>query len=169
MARKHYTEEKIAHSLAVLRSNGGNLKRTSDQTGVTRSTLRAWQSGQLPEQMDPEVIKDTQDAISRKIVEQFADIATLSLEAAKAKIPEASYRDLLIGAGIATEKRELLGGRPTARTESLKVSLIVPGSLKLMGAQVLSGQPIEATTVRPLPDPDVIEGEVTNAQDKDPI
>lgn len=156
MAGKHYTEEKVAHSLAVLRSNGGNLKRTSAQTGVGRATLRAWQSGQIPKGMDAEVVADASNTMSAKLVEQFARIATLSLAEAEKKIPQANYRDLLIGAGIATEKRELLTGRPTQRSEGIKVSLVVPGSLKNLAVQVVTGSQLTESRK----DTPAIEGEI---------
>ncbi len=42
---KRYSDEQVATALVVLKSNGGNLKRTERQTGVSRTTLRTWEAG----------------------------------------------------------------------------------------------------------------------------
>jgi hypothetical protein len=136
MARKLYTEEQIAHYLAVLRSNGQNYKQTSRQTGVARGTLRRWEVGQLPGAMDQERIAKGTNAISEALAEQFGRIAVKSLESAEGKIADASYRDLLIGAGISTEKRELLRGGPTSRVNTqIMVSLVASDGRSYAGLQ----------------------------------
>lgn len=159
MARKHYTEEKIAHCLATLRSNGGNLKRTSQAVGVSRQTLKTWSMGKLPMAVDRERVEEKTDQMGQRLVEQFGEIATLSLEEAKKKIPAASYRDLLIGAGISTEKRELLTGRPTSRQEAIKIALVMPEGLRTLAAQVASGMKALPPTVEgqytEVPEPDI--------------
>lgn len=152
MGRKHYTEEHIAHAMAVYRSNGGNLKRTSAATGVARSTLRQWASGDYGEGKSPASIEDKTDAIGAKLTAKFGEIAVASLDAARDKIADASFRDLLIGAGIATEKRELLQGGRNGGSRggtTIQIALVGADALRTLAAHMTRAQ---------LPAGDVVEG-----------
>ncbi len=45
MAKKSYTDAEREATLTVLQANGGNLKRTARETGVSLPTLRDWKAG----------------------------------------------------------------------------------------------------------------------------
>lgn len=138
-----YTDEEIAHALAVLRSNRGNAKKTALQLGVSRTTLRGW-AGRMtsatarPKQVSPE----KSDKAREGLAEKFGSAAERFVEAAlsdPSKVEKASVRDLLVAAGIATEKSELLRGGATSRVESVRVQLADPDSLRSSSLRVLEG------------------------------
>lgn len=45
MAKRTYTDAEREATLTVLKANGGNLKKTSRETGVSLPTLREWKAG----------------------------------------------------------------------------------------------------------------------------
>lgn len=45
MRRREYSDKEIAHALAVLKSNGGNVWRSSAELGIPYQTLRTWKRG----------------------------------------------------------------------------------------------------------------------------
>ena len=45
MANKTYTDSEREAVLTILKANGGNLKRTARETGVSLPTLREWKAG----------------------------------------------------------------------------------------------------------------------------
>jgi hypothetical protein len=141
MARKHYTEEEVGRALAVLRSNSGNLKKTAALTGVTRATLRAWAAGDL-RQHNPEAVHDKETVIEAMLADGFHQFALKAVAKANTQefVDSLKGRDLLLSAAIATDKGQLLRGKPTARNDGLKVSLVMPNGLKALAVQVVQGE-----------------------------
>lgn len=128
-----YSDEEVANALAMLRANGQNAKKTAALLGIPRTTIRAWagrahsSTGKqmYPKQVKPELLQER----SEEIATSLENLAAMSVGFAVEKMPEASYKDLLIGAGIAIEKVQLLRGRATSRNESLVIQLVAGGSL----------------------------------------
>lgn len=143
--RKHYTDEQVANALVVLKSNAGNYKRTERQTGVSRATLRAWEAGKLKHH-DPATVQSAQTETEQRLGDTFERLAIESTQRALEKVREASYLDLLKGAGISTEKMLLVRGRPTSRSESIRISFIAPNALDQLAESVIvetTGRAIE--------------------------
>lgn len=138
MARKHYSDEQVAHALAVLTSNGGNLLKTSRATGVERATLRAWQAGEL-RQHKPDVVNEKREGKEQAISDKLETFAHKAAERASGDefVAELKGKDLLIAAGIAIEKVQLLRGRPTSRQESVRISFIAPNALSELADAVI--------------------------------
>jgi hypothetical protein len=138
-SHRTFTDDEVAGALATLQANGGNAKRTADTLGISRTTLRGWagrhDNTPQPKQVSAELVRDK----SVELANNLEALALKSVGLADEKVVTASYKDLLIGAGIAIEKVQLLRGRPTQRTESLKISLVVPGGLRSLARNVIEG------------------------------
>lgn len=96
MANK-YTDEQKAEALAALVSNADNLKATARETGIPVPTLRTWRL-KTEAGFNPENGPD--------YAALWGKVQAKSIERAlvKADAPETSYRDLMVGAGIAADK-----------------------------------------------------------------
>ena len=134
-----YDDEQRAYAMAVLKSNGGNFLKTSRQTGIPRTTLRQW-AGQdqhpVPAIPDAQLVADR----SMELADRFEAVAfeALDAEGISRAMKKAGLRDRVLGAAIATDKSQLLKGRPTSRNESLSVTLVASGSLNELGERTLS-------------------------------
>lgn len=161
MARRHYTEDQVGHALAVLRSMNGNYLRASKNLGIARATLKMWSEDQkYAGHIDPSKVAVVESEASDRIASTLEVMVPEMLALAREKMPSASFKDLLVGSGIGIEKIQLLRGKPTSRSEGIKVSLVLPGGLKNLAVQVVTGQPIEPTPVQLGPEPIAIEGEI---------
>ena len=142
MANKtRYTDEQIATSLATLQANSGNAKRTAKSLGIPLTTLRQWagraqSSTAHPKQVDPALV----DQQSEKLAGNWERIALGATDKAFERLDEASVKDLLIGAGIATEKVQLLRGRATSRSEGSQIVYVQPAALRDLAGDVIDGQ-----------------------------
>ncbi len=144
--KRTYTDDEIAHAVALLGANGGNAKRTARELGVSRTTLRGWAGRQHPTNGTPKA--PAPSAVSEKS-EQLAQTLEEISARASAKVLSAldhlevksaqDVRNLLVGVGITTEKASFARGGPTTRSEQVKVALADPSSLKNMGLRVLRG------------------------------
>ena len=77
----HYTPEEITATLALLQANGGNLTRTSKETGVVRSTIRKWRDEHHPDETQIATLKS-------HIQASFLDKAKKAREAAATRALE---------------------------------------------------------------------------------
>jgi hypothetical protein len=135
-----YSDDQAAHALAMLEANGGNAKKTAALLGIPRTTLRQWAGRAKSSTARPKVVRAelVQDR-SAEIATNLENLAAKSIGFADAKMETASYKDLLIGAGIAIEKVQLLRGKATSRSESLRIELVAGGSLQELAARTMSG------------------------------
>jgi len=146
MARlTEYTDDDRARAVALFQANGGNAKRTAQLLGVSRSTLRGWIGKIRTERvasttgvarMPPaELVQDR----SLELGNRFEDVAVLALgEGMEEAILKSSAKDRAVVAGIATEKAQLLKGRPTNRNETLSVQLVASVALHDAGDRALT-------------------------------
>ena len=117
MAKRTYSDTERATALVMLDANGGNLSRTQRETGVPRSTLREWRDGRHHSEVadirqeKKEDLADLWERLARNIFEY--GITT-------EKIKAAPLKDLVVAAGIATDKMLALRGGPTERTEQIE-------------------------------------------------
>lgn len=129
--------------IAALEANGGNAKKTAAQLGIPRSTLRYVVGrmsqnarGKVHKDASPEVVADLAENW-RKVAEKGTAIALAAMEHIDpAEMRSRDVKELLIGAAVATEKRELLTGRPTQRTESVRIALVDASALRTLAAQM---------------------------------
>lgn len=132
-----YSDEQAAHALAALKANGGNMQKTARMLGIPRTTLRQW-AGQViksvPKTVPAQLIMDK----TVEIADRLEHVALLAVGPdMDTALASASAKDRAIVAGIAIEKRQLLIGAPTSRTESLQVTLVAQGTLNELGDRTL--------------------------------
>jgi transposase-like protein len=113
--RRTYTDRERAAALLLLRTNGGNIKRTARELGLPRKTVCTWSQGRG---ISEEVKRMSEDPEVRKeLAGKFKQTANRALDAlTDEKLAGASAKDLALVAGIATDKSELLQGRATQVT-----------------------------------------------------
>lgn len=141
-----YSDEEIAHALAVLRANGGNAKKTSIALGIPRTTLRQWAGRAQSETARPRrvassVVRRAEDALASRW-ERIASVASEKALAAIEMLDPAALRvgqlrDLVVQAAIATDKQQLLRGGATSRVENVRVSYVDAGALRARALLVI--------------------------------
>jgi hypothetical protein len=88
------------------------LQRVADELRVPARTLRRWFNGENGQPPD-DVVRDSK----KELAELFdAEIRAIMDYLPSARL-DASYRDLVTGAAILTDKKQLLTGAPTDRSE----------------------------------------------------
>lgn len=111
MGARQYSDDDRATALAFLEANRGNFSATARQCGISRNTLRYWASG-----------GSINAATAESSTLKKADLAALWQAEAEAALAQASiirqagdasYRDLITAAGIATDKLVRLRGSLT--------------------------------------------------------
>jgi transposase-like protein len=110
---RHYSPEEKSEGLAHLAAEGGNVNRAARAYGVPRKTLQGWRDGRGITSEVKGMIEESK----LRLRDMFRDEAAAALEEAKAKRGTANYKDLMIGAAVATDKAQLLDGAPTSRVE----------------------------------------------------
>jgi transposase-like protein len=113
--RRRFTPEARAETLAVLKANGGNIKKTARETGVAESTVRVWRDA--PDRAAP--------AETRLSAE--SDLAT-AVDAVRWKYLDRANEDGAVKQTSGyyavqafqklTESHQLLTGKPTQRIEA---------------------------------------------------
>jgi transposase-like protein len=109
--KRQYSDKGKAEILAVLDSNKGNVSLTARQTGVPRATLQEWRNGRISSDV-PEIRQIKKEELSdvfERVARQYLDRA-LSDEATN----DTKGKDAVIAAATATDKMQLLRGKPTA-------------------------------------------------------
>lgn len=107
-----YSEAQRAHALAVLKSNGENYFRTSKETGISRKTLKDWQTATscTPKKLAADQLRDLAEAQMVDVYDHAArKAALLSIE----NMDKANAYQQALMSGIFTDKRLLLSGQPT--------------------------------------------------------
>lgn len=117
MARKTYTDAEREAALTVLESNGGNLKKTARETGVSLPTLRDWKAGGKA-QSDPQKAAELAASFLDRVreVREAATVRMLEL------IPQETDLHKVAGAlKIANDAARLESGEATQRSEVRRV------------------------------------------------
>lgn len=112
MARRHYSDEERAAALAILDARGGRLAEAAKAARVPRQTLQRWIES-IDRAAPPQLRLDKR----AELAALFEAEAKAALVAASDCRDDARYRELMTGAGIATDKWQLLTGGATARIE----------------------------------------------------
>jgi hypothetical protein len=146
-SRRSYSEEDVAASLTALRANDGVVKRTAEDLGIPRMTLAQWA-------METRRPQTAGNAAQRLQVSQDKSQETIRMldaiiPQALARVAEAlpsvnGYQAMLVSA-IAIDKRQLLSGGPTSRTETLRARYVEPASLRSLSSGVID---VEASPQR---------------------
>jgi len=110
-----YTSDDRAAGLAALQSNGGNLRRTARETGISDATLRRWRD-------ETDARKDAANGARMPearatLADRLREFVDAALTVAPHKLHEANLRDVFTSLGIAIDKLQLLEGKPTSIDE----------------------------------------------------
>lgn len=111
MGKVSYSDNDKAAALLALESNGGNLKRTSRETGIPLTTIRNWRDGNGVTGDVAEISNESKPDLVTRMLDELNEVLNLLPEKRK----DASYNDLVRAAGILTDKVQLLNGGLTAR------------------------------------------------------
>lgn len=116
MDKRSYSEDDKAAALARLDLNDGNITKTAKELRVPATTLRQWRDG---EHVNAGVAKK-RDLKKQSLVELFEEIARAYAARAldATAIADTRGKDAVIAFATATDKIQLLEGKPTARTEA---------------------------------------------------
>ena len=120
--KKSYSDEekKIVLALSSLSYSQRDISRI---TKVPQSTIHAWVNGQGGvDSIDYQVVADH---LKANLQSRLTASASKFLSLAQEKAPEASFKDLMVGTGIALEKEALLGGNATHRVEHISKKIDV--------------------------------------------
>ena len=112
-----YTEQQRADTLIALEANDGNIKLTSEQTGIPRPTIYAWLSDNLTLKNDHAIetanlLPATREAFKTRLT-SLRDQVLGHLEEI---FVDLSARESVVALGILIDKVELLEGNATSRT-----------------------------------------------------
>ncbi len=111
--RFRYTDEEKANALVLLDANCGQYSMTAHQLALPISTLYWWDQGRGVKPAVAELRKIKK----LELAEKLDHVAMLAASLAPEKLATASFKDTLIGTGIAIEKAALLRGEATQVTE----------------------------------------------------
>lgn len=160
MARRTIPADVIGQTQAMVRS-GMSIKKTAEIQGLSRDTVARYSRGETPASVDMPSIEEAEHRVTKRIKDNLDSflVKATDLMAEDAFVLEMAKKpkDLAIGVGIVSEKRELLAGRPTGRSESTKIVYLAPTALA-----ELSAVPESAT---PALDSGAIEGQFVEKQD----
>ena len=121
MPKRTYSDNERATTLAVLDSNGGNVAKTSRDSGVPIKTISYWRDGGVHRDVE-QLRVGKREEIANKIEEKT--IAMLGGVTRK-KIGATSIKDLMTGVGIAVDKSLLLRGEAPGAEMSNQVNVFI--------------------------------------------
>jgi hypothetical protein len=141
MARKTYDAATIANALAVVRAEG-NFLRASKLLRISRSTLRAWAGGQLPEPVareSPQVFEMRQSEALKTVSKAYREVEGLYIGQLKRPevIAKASAAQAVIVVGVMSDKATRAEGGPTSITETRHARYVQPDTLRAMARDVI--------------------------------
>lgn len=119
MDRKQWTDQDKATALAALDANNGNVNRTAKQLHIAESTLRSWTNGRGTNS-DVAVLHEVKKG---ELADRLEEIAHRILNTLPDKLKDANVQQLATALGIVLDKKQLLEGKPTERTETIDTTL----------------------------------------------
>lgn len=121
MAKRRSYDDKFRASAVLMFEADGNYTRVARHLGISRSTLRSWVNAKNGTGQ-PQGKAIPADVYHDKKVE-LSDLLDMSIRDALGYLPdkwsEATAREIAVSVGIFTDKKQLLEGGPTERTEHL--------------------------------------------------
>ena len=125
MARRTYTDSDRAHVHTLLVTNDGNVDRTARESGIPPATVRLWKQKWQKEGPPGEVmelaVQEATDFVNQAMGTRFEAIVLL-----RAKLPDASARDLATIIGILDDKITRAKGLATGRVEHVHAGPALP-------------------------------------------
>lgn len=145
-SKRSYTDSDRAMLLVVLKTNNGNIARSSRDTGIPEATIRDWKKDWEANGIPEELLTPVQEQ-SESIIEDMERVRYKALQLLEAQLPTArSIRDLATVFGIVDDKIRLARGLATSRTETTH-ELPAPEKMAEMFRAIVSGA-LEAQNTR---------------------
>lgn len=121
MGKTTYTDEQKALALATLAANGGNVKRTTRETGLPEQTIRDWKK-QAERGATPPAVQAALPAATDQFVGDAELIRTDAMKLLHVKILSGDIRagELNAVIGTLTDKINLARGQATSRQEQVR-------------------------------------------------
>jgi len=161
--KRSYTEEEVAAGLNAVLANGGKIRSTAREIGVPVMTVSQWasQSRRVPRSASEAAHRAELSTRNREdTVRRLDEVIPLALARVVEAIPdEGAYRAMLTAA-IAIDKRQLLTGGVTSRTETVKARYVEGDSLRSIASRVIDVPALPAGQVRSDRTPKVAGGQV---------
>lgn len=117
--QRQYTEDQKAEALAVYQSCG-NVSETARTCGIPIPTIHTWVTG--ASKINSGVVEKLEGK-KEGLAEAFLAVAWAGVKLAPAKAQDATYSQLMIGAGTAVDKALLLMGEATVITSNIPASV----------------------------------------------
>lgn len=130
---KKHSPEFIAHALERLAANAGNIKKTAEELSntsgrhIARSVLTSWRDGTRRRSESVQALVEQQGPVAdgsenakdyERLARTWTDLADMATDAARRRVAETkSFKELIVGGAVATDKALLLRGKPSSRTE----------------------------------------------------
>lgn len=125
MARRAYDDGDRARVHTLLVTNEGNVDRTARETGIPPATVRLWkkkwEKDGPPTEVMERAVQEATDFVNQAMGTRFEAIVLL-----RAKLPEASARDLATIVGILDDKITRARGLATGRVEHVHNTPALP-------------------------------------------
>jgi transposase-like protein len=112
VTRRRYTKQEKLRAVAEAEVNG--TEQAADKTGIPRSTIRYW--------MEDPKFAELRQKTREDLAEGFSLLAHMAQAELARRVTEMEPRDLTVLLGVATDKKLLLSGEATSRTESRSVT-----------------------------------------------
>lgn len=125
MARRTYTTDDRARVHTLLVVHDGNVERTARESGVPAQTVRDWKAKWAKEGPPPEVSEAAVD-VATDFVNQAMGTRFEAIVLLRAKLGEASPRDLATVIGILDDKITRAKGLATGRVEHVHTPQLPP-------------------------------------------
>ena len=118
---EYYSHERKAEILSLLDANDGNVWRTAQESNIPHSLLQYWIANESR-------YANLRQEKKTDLVDKLDFHINLALDTAQKRAEEATYGQLMTGAAIAIDKKQLLLNQPTnivqhVNSESLTVVL----------------------------------------------
>jgi len=125
MARRVYADSDRARVHTLLVTNDGNVERTAREADIPAATVRLWKQKWQKEGPPSEVmelaVQEATDFVNQAMGTRFEAIVLL-----RAKLPDASARDLATIIGILDDKITRAKGLATGRVEHVHEGPVLP-------------------------------------------
>lgn len=141
--RRTYTKrQKLT---AVVAAEMTSETAAAETTGIPRTTIRYWME-------DPEIVALRQNA-RQALADEMAVVARLATQKLGEAIRENRLepRDLILAAGMATDKSQLLSGQATVRAETRDLTDTLDDHERATLRDILDGVVREAADAAPAP------------------
>lgn len=118
--KRTYKDEDKAFVLATLRGNGGNVSRTSRETGIALQTIRDWKKLQESGKTKPGVRNAIPAAVDKAVV-NWERVRNKALESVEKHLDDGKVNAVqsITVFGVLTDKIRLMRGEATSRTETI--------------------------------------------------